>query len=51
MTSGEDLPDNLKAIIADCGYTTVWEQFSHQLKTLYSLPNFPVMNASRMSNY
>lgn len=46
MTSGEELPDNLKAIIADCGYTTVWDQFSHQLKSLYSLPNFPVMNAS-----
>ena len=46
MTSGEELPDNLRAIIADCGYTTVWDQFSHQLKSLYSLPNFPVMNAS-----
>ena len=46
MTSGEELPSNIKGIIADCGYTSVWEQFSHQLKALYSLPNFPVMNAS-----
>lgn len=48
MTSGEELPKNIKAIIADCGYTSVWEQFSHQLKAIYSLPNFPVMNASSL---
>lgn len=46
MTSGEELPSNIKAIISDCGYTSVWEQFSHQLKSMYSLPNFPIMNAS-----
>lgn len=46
MTSGENLPSNVKAIIADCGYTSVWDQFSHQLDVLYSLPSFPVMNAS-----
>ena len=46
MTSGEELPQNVKAIISDCGYTSVWAQFSHQLKSLYSLPDFPVMNAS-----
>lgn len=48
MVSGEILPNNVKAIIADCGYTSVWEQFSHQLKAIYSLPNFPVMNASSL---
>ncbi|MDY2629887.1 MAG: alpha/beta hydrolase [Clostridium sp.] len=48
MVSGEVLPNNVKAIIADCGYTSVWEQFSHQLKDIYSLPNFPVMNASSL---
>ena len=46
MTSGENLPSNVKAIIADCGYTSVWEQFSYQLNLLFSLPDFPVMNAS-----
>lgn len=46
MTSGEELPSNIKAIISDCGYTSVWEQFSYQLKSMYSLPNFPIMNAS-----
>lgn len=46
MTSGENLPSNVKAIIADCGYTSVWDEFSHQLKAIFSLPDFPVMNAS-----
>ncbi len=49
MASGENLPTNVKAIIADCGYTSVWNQFSHQLKTIYSLPKFPVMNASSIA--
>lgn len=46
MVSGENLPSNVKTIIADCGYTSVWEQFSHKLESMYSLPAFPVMNAS-----
>lgn len=48
MTSGEDLPKNVKAIIADCGYTSVWDQFTYQLDDLFSLPPFPVMNASSL---
>lgn len=48
MTSGEDLPSNVKAIIADCGYTCVSDQFSYQLKKLFSLPKFPIINASSL---
>ena len=48
MTSGEDLPSNVKAIIADCGYTCVFDQFSYQLKKLFSLPKFPIINASSL---
>lgn len=48
MTSGEDLPSNVKAIIADCGYTSVWEEFSYQLDDLFSLPEFPIMNVSSL---
>ena len=48
MVSGENLPNNVKTIIADCGYTSVWNQFSHKLKGLYSLPDFPVMHASSL---
>ena len=48
MTSGEDLPSNIKAIIADCGYTSVWDQFSYQLDDLFSLPEFPIMHISSL---
>ena len=47
-TSGENLPNNVKAIIADCGYTSVWNEFTYQLKALFNLPAFPVMNLSNM---
>lgn len=43
MTSGEKLPNNVKAIIEDCGYTSVWEEFSGKLKTLFHLPQFPTL--------
>lgn len=46
MTSGEaDLPANVKCIIEDCGYTSVWDEFAGQLKELYGLPPFPILNA------
>lgn len=47
-TSGESLPSNIKAIIADCGYTSVWDEFTYQLKALFDLPSFPVMNLSNI---
>ncbi len=46
MVSGEELPSNVKAIVADCGYTSVWDQFTYQLKSLFNLKPFPVMNIS-----
>ena len=48
MVSGEKLPENVKAIVADCGSTSVWDEFSYQLKSLFNLPSFPVMNLSNM---
>ena len=48
MTSGEELPSNLKLIIEDCGYTSVWDQFSYQLKVLFKLPVFPFMNVASL---
>lgn len=48
MTSGEELPSNVKAIIADCGYTCVFDQFAYQLKRLFSLPKFPIINVSSL---
>ena len=48
MTSGETLPDNVKAIVEDCGYTSVWDIFSSEMKVRFGLPDFPLMNVSSM---
>lgn len=45
MASGEDLPKNVKAIIADCGYTSEWDEFRQEADVLH-IPWFPVLNAS-----
>lgn len=44
MTCGEELPSNVKVAVEDCGYTSVWDEFSHELKIMFNLPNFPIMN-------
>ena len=46
MATGENLPDNIKVAIEDCGYSSIWDEFKMQLKHLYNLPTFPVLNAS-----
>jgi fermentation-respiration switch protein FrsA (DUF1100 family) len=50
--SGENLPDNVKAIAEDSGYSSLWEEFSYQLKELYGLPSSPFLNfASMMTSF
>lgn len=46
MTAGEALPPQVKLVIEDCGYSSVWEEFSVQLRDLFGLPSFPVMQAA-----
>lgn len=43
MTSGEDLPPQVKAIVADSPYTSVNDLFSYQLKRMFHLPSFPII--------
>lgn len=43
MASGESLPENVKCIVEDCGYTSVYDEFKYQLKKLFSISKiFPV---------
>lgn len=46
MTSGEALPENVIAIIDDCGYTSVWDIFAGQMKERFRLPAFPLLNGA-----
>lgn len=44
MTSGlEELPKNVKAIIADCAFTSPYDVFTHILKRDYHLPPKPIL--------
>lgn len=40
--TGEKLPDNVKGVIEDCGFTSPYEQFVHNLKPMH-LPPFIVL--------
>lgn len=44
MASGEALPDNVRAIVEDCGYTSALDEFTYQLDSLFGMPAFPLMN-------
>jgi fermentation-respiration switch protein FrsA (DUF1100 family) len=48
MTSGEELPANVTAIIEDCGYASVNEELGYQLDQLFGLPAFPLMNVTSL---
>ncbi len=41
--SGEELPHYVRAFVADCGYTSVWDEFSGQLWQQFGLPAFPLL--------
>ena len=46
MCAGENLPANVKGIVDDCGYTSVWDIFSDELSVLFHLPSFPLLNVA-----
>lgn len=43
MASNLDLAGNVCGIIADCGFTSAWDVFTHILKRDYHMPPFPIM--------
>ncbi len=44
MAAGEDdLPDNVKVIVEDCGYSTVWKEYTDKLRQVFNIPAFPVL--------
>ncbi len=46
LVTGEDLPENVKCAVADCGYTSAWDEFAFQMKTTYHAPIFPILYAA-----
>ena len=45
MMSGEEMPEDIRDLrfVADCGYTSVWDEFAGELKNQFGLPAFPLM--------
>ena len=48
MTAGEDTPDQVVAFIEDCGYTSVWDIFSSEMKLRFGMPEFPLMYTANL---
>lgn len=44
MASNLDLPQTVRGIIADCGFTSPWEIMAHVAKRDHNLPSFPILN-------
>ena len=45
MTTGEPMPRQVKCCVADCGYTSVYDEFKTQLRQWLHLPAFPFLYA------
>lgn len=47
ITAGEELPPQVKGVIADCGYTRALDQFAFVLKKYYHMPGVPMLPLTR----
>lgn len=50
MLSGLSLPEQVKGIISDCGFTSPREVFTHVLHSMYHLPAFPLIQGADLVN-
>lgn len=50
MTSGLELPSQVKGIVSDCGFTSAKEVFTHVLHSMYHLPAFPMIQIASLVN-
>ena len=49
MVSGEELSDNVKAIVADCSYTSAYDEFKYYLKNKGCPPFLLLPSATLLS--
>lgn len=48
MTSGENLPSNVKAVISDCAYTSVYDIFDYEIRSFSGNSSFPIIDFTNM---
>lgn len=46
MMTGEELPDNVIAVISDCAYTDAYSMFGEKIKEWFCLPAFPLVDSA-----
>lgn len=46
LTTGEALPENVRCAVADCGYTSCWDEYKAQIVEMFHLPAFPFLYAA-----
>lgn len=49
MTLGENPPANVVCAVEDCGYTSVWDEFTVQMGEMFGLPEMPFMYTSQFA--
>ncbi len=49
MSGNENLPENVRFTVADCGYTSAWDEFTHNFKSMH-VPVFPILNIANFFN-
>lgn len=45
MVTGEKIPENVKVAVADCGYTSAWEEFCSQAEAMFHISGGPIVEA------
>ena len=48
--SGEEMPAGIRSMkfVEDCGYTSVWDEFTYELKEEFGLPDFPLLHTTSL---
>ena len=47
-TSGEELPENVRCFVEDCGYSSIWDEFCFHMRYVYGLPARPILNVCQL---
>ncbi len=46
LVTGEDIPSNVVCAVADCGYTSCWDEYVYQAKQMFKMPPIVVESAN-----
>lgn len=46
MMTGEELPEQIRAVVSDCAYTDAYSMFGEKIKDWFGLPAFPLVDSA-----